>query len=93
MCRAVHDSQKILENIGDGLIYADREGEIVFVNKVVEELTGWAAEECLGTKIEKVFCIKNYITNEFLDDYCYDIMNSGIQCGLRKRGRFLTCLW
>jgi len=81
---AVYNSQKILENIGDGLIYVDRQGKIVFVNKVVEELTGWRVEECLGTKIEEVFRIKNHITNEFLDDYCYEVMDSKIRSGLKR---------
>lgn len=43
-----YNSQKILEYIGEGLLYADNEGKILFINKAAENLTGWNRDECIG---------------------------------------------
>lgn len=44
-----------LRSIGDGVIATDREGLVVMVNKVGEELTGWFHEEALGHPLTEVF--------------------------------------
>lgn len=46
-----------LRSIGDGVISTDREGVVVMVNKVGEELTGWSQEEALGRPLAEVLCL------------------------------------
>jgi len=43
-----------LRSIGDGVIATDREGRVVLVNKVAEELTGWTQQEALGHPLMEV---------------------------------------
>lgn len=44
-------------NINDGIITCDIEGNILLVNKIAEELTGWNKSEATGKKIDIVFNI------------------------------------
>src|SRR3990172_6834659 len=41
----------MLENIGDGVIGINNKGEIIFINKQVEILTGWREEELMGKSL------------------------------------------
>lgn len=51
-----------LRSIGDGVIATDKNGKIILLNEVAEELTGWAESEAMGKKISTVFNIINEIT-------------------------------
>ena len=84
-----YNSQIILEYIGEGLLYADIEGKILFIYRAAEKLTGWSRNECLGRKIEYVFRIKNVFSEDCFDDYCYNIMKSGEEKGLLKNTIFV----
>ena len=46
-----------LASIGDGVISADRHGNVVSLNPVAEALTGWTQSEAMGRPIEEVFHI------------------------------------
>ena len=48
-----------LKSVGDGVISTDNKGNIVFLNKVAEVLTGWTQEAARGKLIEEVFNIVN----------------------------------
>jgi PAS domain S-box-containing protein len=48
-----------LASIGDGLITADSEGKVTFLNSVAESLTGWPLQEALGQPLDSVFRIVN----------------------------------
>jgi PAS domain S-box-containing protein len=47
----------VLRGIGDGVIVCDQAGQIVFMNAVAEELTGWSQDEALGRSSTEVFQI------------------------------------
>ena len=47
-------SAAILENIADGIVALDREGEVVLWNKAAEQATGVPAAEALGRTIEQI---------------------------------------
>lgn len=48
-----------LESIGDAVIVTSNLGEILFINKAAEELTGWKSSEANGMLIDHVFNIYN----------------------------------
>lgn len=48
-----------LLSVGDGVISTDAQGNVQFMNKAAESLTGWDAEEARGRKFEEVFKILN----------------------------------
>ncbi len=51
-----------LLSVGDGVISTDAQGNVQFMNKAAEALTGWEAEEARGRRFEEVFrilCGKN----------------------------------
>lgn len=79
-----YDSQVILEYIGDGLLYTDKEGKILFFNKAAEALTGWNKTEAAGRNIEDIFRLKNSADDSYMNDYCYDVLETGREKGLIK---------
>jgi diguanylate cyclase (GGDEF)-like protein/PAS domain S-box-containing protein len=48
-----------LFSIGDGVVSTDKQGKIVFINKIAEQLTGWADNKAIGKPFNKVFNIIN----------------------------------
>ncbi|HEY8463959.1 MAG TPA: PAS domain-containing protein [Bacillota bacterium] len=57
-----------LRSIGDGVIAADRDGQIILLNKTAEELTGWSYDEAVGLHLNKVFYVINDQTSEPYDN-------------------------
>ena len=45
----------ILRDIGDGVIVADLEGRIQFINPIAQSLTGWQHDEAIGAELDYVF--------------------------------------
>jgi PAS domain S-box-containing protein len=71
-----------LSSIGEGVITADREGKIVLLNKVAEELTGWTEAEAKGNSLQQVFNI--FIQN---DRGTYeDLLSKVLQTGRMTEG-------
>ena len=48
-----------LASIGDAVIATDRQGQVTFINRIAEDLTGWQQPEVLGKPLEDVFKIVN----------------------------------
>jgi diguanylate cyclase (GGDEF)-like protein/PAS domain S-box-containing protein len=63
LANGLMDEQERLEvtlrSIGDGVISADHEGRVVFMNPVAEALTGWKLAEAKGRSLRQVFPIIN----------------------------------
>jgi diguanylate cyclase (GGDEF)-like protein/PAS domain S-box-containing protein len=53
-----------LESIGDGVICADAEEKIIFMNPVAEHMTGWGESEAMGRTLAEVFVAKSEATGE-----------------------------
>ncbi len=51
-------------SVGDGVISVDAEGKVQVINKVAEQLTGWAHEEALGESINTIYTTANTLTGE-----------------------------
>lgn len=79
-----------LSCIGDGVIAADRWGNIDFINRTAQKLTGFTQEEAIGQKFSDVFRIS--IENEKLmvDDILEEVIKTHEQKGLRKGSRLTS---
>ncbi len=66
-----------LTSVGDGVISTDNMGNIVFLNKVGETLTGWTQEDARGKPIEEVFVIVNEYTREKNENIVEKVLASG----------------
>lgn len=72
MERKLKESEKwlstTLESIGDAVIATDKEGNIIFMNPVAREVTGWKQDEAIGKTLMDVFHIINEDTGHPLED-------------------------
>lgn len=59
------DMAKItLDATGDGVLVVDPKGDLIYLNRVAEKLTGWSREEALGRPVEQIFFIFDGVTRE-----------------------------
>ena len=69
---ALAHEKRLLEttliSVADGVISTDKEGRIVFLNRVAEHLTGWTQETAFGEPINEVFGIVDEITKKKIID-------------------------
>jgi len=57
-------AQVTLHSIGDGVITTDQNGEILYMNAVAEQLTGWSLGEVTGCPVQEVFRLVECIDRE-----------------------------
>ncbi|MDD3877668.1 MAG: PAS domain S-box protein [Bacteroidales bacterium] len=69
--------QIMLRSIGDGVISTDTNGNIIMLNAVAENLTGWTQQEAIGRPLEDVF----YIVNEYTGERCFNPAEKVIKTG------------
>lgn len=79
-----------LKSIGDGVIAANTEGDIVLMNKVAEELTGWKQAEARGKPLSEVFCIVDERTREVCENPVFRVLQSGGIVGLAAHAVLLA---
>ncbi|HEY8910144.1 MAG TPA: PAS domain S-box protein [Desulfosporosinus sp.] len=83
---ALLNEKKLLEttltSVGDGVISTDNLGNIVFLNRVAEVLTGWTQEEARGKSIEEVFNFVNEFTREKSENIVQRVLESGMMVEL-----------
>ncbi len=66
-----------LRSIGDGVITTDTQGNIVIMNKVAEELTGWKQDEAQGKPLDSVFTIIDENTRNPRENPIEKVLASG----------------
>jgi len=71
-----------LRSIGDGVITTDIEGNIVLINKVGENLTGWFQHEAEGKHISEIFYIVNEKTRQLCENPIDKVIKTGKIAGL-----------
>ncbi len=78
-----------LSSIGDGVIAADKEGRVTFLNPCAEELTGWSVDEAQGQPLTEVFRIVNEKTREPVDNPAEVVIRTGRSIGLANHTALL----
>jgi PAS domain S-box-containing protein len=73
-----------LSSIGDGVISADMQGKVTFLNPVAESLTGWSNEEAQGRPLEDVFRIISEDTRKPIENPALRAMREGVISGLEN---------
>jgi PAS domain S-box-containing protein len=71
-----------LMSIGDGVIVTDREGRVVRMNRVAEQLTGWTVAPALGTDVSEIFKIIDAETRVTVPDPVEHAIREGITVGI-----------
>jgi PAS domain S-box-containing protein len=71
-----------LTSVGDGVIATDVNGNVTFLNRVAEELTGWALAEAAQKPVEEVFPIIHEASQEVLINPVRKVLETGIITGL-----------
>ena len=67
-----------LSSIGDGVITTDLEGNVVLINRVTEQLTGWNQQEAIGQPVEWIFKIINEESGEPCQSPVAEVLASGL---------------
>ena len=71
-----------LRSIGDAVIACDPEGNVVFMNRVAEQLTGWQEPEADGLPLSQIFVIQNQRTRAAVENPVEVVRRSGKIVGL-----------
>ena len=66
-----------LLSIGDGVIATDNRGNVLLLNAIAEELTGWTQEDAFGKPLEEVFNIINEFTRARCENPAYKVLEMG----------------
>ena len=74
--------QTTIGSIGDGVIATDALGNVTFLNRVSESLTGWRQEQAAGIPLEKIFVIANETTGEPAENPVSKVIREGRTVGL-----------
>jgi PAS domain S-box-containing protein len=71
-----------IRSIGDAVIACDIDGNIVFMNRIAEQLTGWKEDEARGVTLHKVFPIFNEETRAVVENPVDKVRRLGTVVGL-----------
>ncbi len=71
-----------LSSIGDSVIATNVSGEVTFMNKVAEHLTGWTLAEASGKPLKDVFHIINEKTRKEVESPLIKVLKFGVVVGL-----------
>jgi two-component system cell cycle sensor histidine kinase/response regulator CckA len=71
-----------LRSIGDGVIATNLEGQVVILNRVAEQLTGWTQAEAQGHSVRDIFNLISEITREPCEDPVAKVLQTGLVIGL-----------
>ena len=74
--------QLTLSSIGDGVISADAEGRVNYLNPVAETLTGWLLADAAGKAVEQVFRIIHEATRKPVEQPVRKVIERGLTVGL-----------
>ncbi|MGJ0484070.1 MAG: putative bifunctional diguanylate cyclase/phosphodiesterase [Methylomicrobium sp.] len=67
-----------LKSIGDGIITTDKEGRIIFMNRMAEVLTGWTQPEALGRPFEEILRLIHTTTRTRVGNLVERVLAHGV---------------
>jgi PAS domain S-box-containing protein len=79
-----------LESIGDAVIVTSKIGEILFINKAAEHITGWKQYEAKGMLLDHVFNVIDGDTRKKTDSPVQKVISSGKTVGLADNVVLIT---
>ncbi|MBV8813680.1 MAG: CHASE3 domain-containing protein [Verrucomicrobia bacterium] len=79
-----------LLSIGDAVIVTNADGEIITMNKIAGELTGWTLSEAIGKPCETVFRIMNELTRQPVESPVTKVIRQGVIAGLANHTLLIT---
>ncbi|MGD0445931.1 MAG: ATP-binding protein [Edaphobacter sp.] len=71
-----------IRSIGDAVIACNIDGNVVFMNRIAEQLTGWSEDEARGVILHKVFPIFNEETRAAVENPVDKVRRLGTVVGL-----------
>jgi len=71
-----------LSSIGDAVISTDNAGQVMYLNPVAEQLTGWLNSEAIGRPLEEVFKIINEDSRRTVENPATKVLREGKVVGL-----------
>ena len=71
-----------LNSIAEAVITTDMDGLITHINPVAQELTGWAAHECLNKPLAEVFCLVNADSGENIENPVQIVIENGLMTSI-----------
>jgi PAS domain S-box-containing protein len=57
-----------LDSIAEAVLRTDERGNVAYLNRIAEQMTGWKREEALGQAVTEVFQIIDRVTREPVGD-------------------------
>ena len=72
----------VLRSMGDAVIACDGDGNVVFMNGVAEDLTGWPEAEAQGRPMQDIFHIINETTRQAVENPVDKVRRLGTVVGL-----------
>jgi PAS domain S-box-containing protein len=79
-----------LNSIGDAVISTDIDGNIVRMNPVAEDITGWTTDIAYGKKLNEVFHIINADSREIVDNPIEEVFQTGEVVGLSNHTALIS---
>ncbi|MEW6667384.1 MAG: ATP-binding protein [Thermodesulfobacteriota bacterium] len=79
-----------LRSIGDAVIATDKDGFILLMNPIAENLTGWKLKDALNNKLTEVFSIINRDTREIVENPVEKVIREGNIVGLGNHTRLIA---
>lgn len=73
-----------LNSIGDAVIATDVSGNILMMNPVAQQLTGWSIEEAAGGSLERVFVVFDALTGEKKENPVEIVLKGGKATGFKN---------
>ncbi len=79
-----------LHSIGDAVIVTDTTGAIVRINPIAQRLTGWTAEDALGTPLNDVLIIFNARTKQSVESPVNRVLETGEIVGMSNHSMIIA---
>ena len=94
MVKALRDSEEnqrvILHSLGDAVIAADTNGQVIQMNPIAEQLTGWNFSEAGNRPIDVVFRIVNATTGRKVENPVKRVLETGKIVGLANHTKLIS---